>query len=136
MKRLALVAALALAFFAGLVADHAASASRRPAAQRYRPLDVFANVLSDIQDNYVEEVAEQDLVYGAIDGMVARLDPHSLFMRPDVYRQAGAQVSLEIMRQGFTTPQRLALVRDRIRTQSVEWRVLDADRRYLYLRVR
>jgi carboxyl-terminal processing protease len=204
MKRLALVAALALAFFAGLVADHAASASRRPAAQRYRPLDVFANVLSDIQDNYVEEVAEQDLVYGAIDGMVARLDPHSLFMRPDVYRQvrdetageydglglevtveagaltvispvadspgeragirpgdrilaidaastrempvpeairrmkgpAGTQVSLEIMRQGFTAPQRLALVRDRIRTQSVEWRVLDADRRYLYLRVK
>jgi carboxyl-terminal processing protease len=49
---------------------------------------------------------------------------------------AGTQVSLEIMRQGFTAPQRLALVRDRIRTQSVEWRVLDADRRYLYLRVK
>ena len=40
------------------------------------------------------------------------------------------------MREGFAAPQKLVLVRDRIRTQSVDLRVLDAERRYAYVRVR
>jgi carboxyl-terminal processing protease len=136
--------------------------------------------------------------------MMARLDPHSVFMRPDVYRQmrdettgefdglgleltvrdgdltvispvaespgeragirpgdrllsidgtptkemtlgeathrmkgaAGTKVVLEIMREGFTAPQRLTLVRDRIRTQSVDLKILDPERRYAYVRIR
>jgi len=204
LGRLALVAALAAAFLAGLGVDHVASAARRNQAQPYRPLDVFADVLAHVENSYVEEVDEKDLVYGAIDGMMARLDPHSVFMRPDVYRQmrddttgefdglgleltiqdgdltvispvvespgeragihpgdrilsidgtttremtlaeatrrmkgaAGTKVVLEIMREGFTAPQKLVLVRDRIRTQSVDLKVLDAERRYAYVRIR
>jgi carboxyl-terminal processing protease len=49
---------------------------------------------------------------------------------------AGTKVTLEIMREGFTAPQKLVLVRDRIRTQSVDVRVLDAARRYAYVRIR
>jgi carboxyl-terminal processing protease len=48
----------------------------------------------------------------------------------------GTKVVLEVMRDGFTAPQKLTLVRDRIRTQSVDWRVLDAQRRYAYVRVK
>jgi carboxyl-terminal processing protease len=204
LARLALPIALAVAFFAGLGADHVAQAARRNQAQPYRPLDVFSDVLAHVENSYVEEVDEKELVYGAIDGMMARLDPHSVFMRPDVYRQmrddttgefdglgleltiqdgeltvispviespgeragirpgdrllsidgagtkemtlaeatrrmkgaAGTKVTLEIMREGFTAPQKLVLVRDRIRTQSVDVRVLDQSRRYAYVRVR
>jgi carboxyl-terminal processing protease len=204
IARLALVAALAVAFFAGLGVDRVASAARRAASQPYRPLDVFSDVLAHVENSYVEEVDEKDLVYGAIDGMMARLDPHSVFMRPDVYRQmrddttgefdglglevtirdgeltvvspvvespgeragikpgdrilsidgaptkdmglteairkmkgaAGTKAVLEIMRDGFAAPQKLTMVRDRIRTQSVDMRILDPDRRYAYVRVR
>jgi carboxyl-terminal processing protease len=204
MKRLALVLALAATFFAGLTVDHVASAATRRAPGPYRVLDVFSRVLADIENNYVEEVKEQELVYGAIDGMVARLDPHSAFYRPEAFRQvrdetsgefegvglevtveggaltvvspmadspgeragirpgdrivsiegaatremplaeairrlkgpAGTSVSVEVMREGFATPQKLTLVRDRVRAQSVEWRVLDPERRYLYARVK
>ncbi len=204
LARLALAVALAAAFFAGLGADHVASAARRTQAQPYRPLDVFADVLAHVENSYVEEVDEKELVFGAIDGMMARLDPHSMFMRPDVYRQmrddttgefdglgleltvqdgeltvispmvespgeragvrpgdrvlsidgtptrdmtladatrrlkgpAGTKVTLELMREGFSAPQKLVLVRDRIRTQSVDVRVLDGSRRYAYVRVR
>src|SRR5512134_1385478 len=87
LARLALVAALAAAFLAGLGLDHTASAARRATAQPYRPLDVFSDVLAHVENSYVEEVEEKELVYGAIEGMMARLDPHSVFMRPDVYRQ-------------------------------------------------
>src|SRR5512138_2975815 len=204
LVRLAIIAALAAAFFAGLAVDHVASAAKRAQAQPYRPLDVFSDVLAHVENSYVEEVDEKELVYGAIEGMMSRLDPPSVFMRPDVYRQmrdetagefdglglemtiadgeltvispvaespceragikpgdrivsidgaptkdmtlteairrmkgsAGTKAVLEVMRDGFTAPQKLTLVRDRIRTQSVDLRVLDADRRYAYIRVR
>ncbi len=190
------------AFFAGLAFDHVALAARKP--ERYSPLDTFAAVLGHVENGYVEEVSQQELVYGAIDGMMSRLDPHSVFMRPELFKALrdetsgefdglgleltvrndqlvvispmadspgeragilpgdrllsidgtpardltlleagrrlkgppGTKVVLEVMRDGFTAPQRLTLLRDRIRTQSVEWRVLDAPRRYAYVRVK
>jgi carboxyl-terminal processing protease len=84
--RLAVAAAIAVAFVAGLSLSHAAAAAKKPGAQPYKPLDVFAEVLASVENNYVEPIAEEELVYGAIDGLVAKLDPHSVFMRPDVYR--------------------------------------------------
>ena len=161
-------------------------------------------MLGHVENSYVEEVSQQELVYGAIDGMMGRLDPHSVFMRPELFKAlrdetsgefdglgleltiqddqlvvispmadspgeragllpgdrlvsidgtstrdmtlaeagrrlkgpAGSKVVLEVMRDGFTAPQRLTLLRDRIRLQSVEWRVLDAPRRYAYVRVK
>jgi carboxyl-terminal processing protease len=87
MKRLGLVLALAATFFAGLTVDHFATAASRQPPFQYRSLDVFESALAEIKNNYVEPVQEQDLVYGAIDGMMARLDPHSAFYRPDAYRQ-------------------------------------------------
>jgi carboxyl-terminal processing protease len=204
MKRLALVLAFAATFFAGLTLDHVAAAAAKRPAPPYRALDVLGKVLDDIENNYVEPVERQDLVYGAIDGMVARLDPHSAFYRPEAYRQvrdemsgvyegvgieptieggvltviapmadspaeragvrsgdrvlsidgtstrdmplaeairrlrgkAGTSVALEIMRDGFSAPQQLTVVRDRVQAQSVESRVLDPERRYLYVRIK
>ena len=46
---------------------------------------MFSHVLSLIQNNYVEDVDDAKLLYGAIDGMVRTLDPHSTFMEPKAY---------------------------------------------------
>ena len=83
---LAVPLAVVVAFVAGLSLSHVAAAPKRAPSPPYKPLDVFAEVLASVENNYVEPVAEQELVYGAIDGMVAKLDPHSVFMRPDVYK--------------------------------------------------
>ena len=40
---------------------------------------------SDLENNYVEPVDETRLLYGAVDGMVRTLDPHSSFMDPRSY---------------------------------------------------
>ncbi|HDZ83856.1 MAG TPA: S41 family peptidase, partial [Nitrospirae bacterium] len=40
-----------------------------------------------IKTNYVEEVDEKDLVYGAIKGMLNSLDPHSSFMTPEYFKE-------------------------------------------------
>ena len=53
----------------------------------YEKLKIFSEVLSIVQKNYVEETKSEDLIYGAINGMLKTLDPHSSFMLPDVYKE-------------------------------------------------
>src|SRR4030043_809926 len=55
--------------------------------EMYKKLKVFSDVLSIIQKNYVEETKPEDLIYGAINGMLRTLDPHSSFMLPDMYKE-------------------------------------------------
>ena len=94
-SRAVTLAVVAAAFFAGMSVDHAARAARRDGGQPYRALDIFADVLAYIENGYVEGVKEKDLVYGAIEGMVGRLDPHSQFMRPEVFRGLKEETSGE-----------------------------------------
>ncbi len=82
MKRLLLLCACAT--LGGFLAVRVAQAARDPAGP-YRKLDVFSHVLSLIENNYVEPVDETRLLYGAVDGMVRTLDPHSNFMDPRSY---------------------------------------------------
>ncbi|BDG09001.1 S41 family peptidase [Anaeromyxobacter paludicola] len=49
---------------------------------------------------------------------------------------AGSKVTLDIMRDGFQAPQSLTLLRDHVRTQSVEWKVIDAARGVVHVRVK
>jgi carboxyl-terminal processing protease len=86
LPRLAIPLSIAAAFAAGLGVSHVAAATKKASAPPYKPLDVFAEVLAAVENNYVEEVQEDSLVYGAIDGLVGKLDPHSVFMRPEMYK--------------------------------------------------
>lgn len=52
----------------------------------YEKLEIFTNVLHYVEANYVEPTDDKQLVYGAIKGMLATLDPHTVFMPPDEYR--------------------------------------------------
>lgn len=56
-------------------------------AETYEKLKILSEVLYLIQTNYVEEVDTQDVIYGAIHGMLRTLDPHSSFMPPDMYQE-------------------------------------------------
>ena len=53
----------------------------------YQSLETFANILAIVQRNYVKEVATEKLVDGAIEGMLASLDPHSGYLTEDAYRE-------------------------------------------------
>ena len=52
-----------------------------------RSLRTFTSALAAVQDNYVEELESERLVYGAVQGVVQTLDPHSSFMDPKSYAQ-------------------------------------------------
>jgi carboxyl-terminal processing protease len=71
--------------FAGMwQAQHVASAKED---NTYDQLKVFASVLDLIQRNYVEEVDTKKVIYGAIQGMLSSLDPHSSFMKPEDFKE-------------------------------------------------
>ena len=76
----ALAAALAIIIFQG-------DTLRAQTDEMYKKLKVFSDVLSIIQKNYVEETKPEDLIYGAINGMLRTLDPHSSFLMPDMYKE-------------------------------------------------
>ena len=46
----------------------------------YRELDQFMNVFERVRGEYVDKVDDKTLIKGAIDGMLASLDPHSSFL--------------------------------------------------------
>jgi carboxyl-terminal processing protease len=49
---------------------------------RYRKLDLFARSLAIVEQFYVRPVDSERLIYAAIGGLVAELDPHSEFLPP------------------------------------------------------
>src|SRR4030067_2621168 len=55
--------------------------------ESYENLRVFAEALSLVEKNYVDETKTKDLVYGAIKGMLSELDPHTNFMSPTSYKE-------------------------------------------------
>jgi len=57
------------------------------ASESYEELKIFAEVLTQVKKHYVEDTPTKDLVYGAVRGMLATLDPHSSYMTPDMYKE-------------------------------------------------
>ena len=74
-----LVSALVGGFFGGRVL-----AIQDGLPEKY---NVFTTALNQIDTKYVEKVDSDRLVYGAINGMLQTLDPHSSFMDPKAYAQ-------------------------------------------------
>lgn len=55
----------------------------------YPNLELFSTVMEKIRKDYVDgkDLSYQELVYGALKGMVNTLDPHSEFMDPEKYKE-------------------------------------------------
>jgi len=59
----------------------------------YEQLRLFTEVLSIVQNQYVDEVPPKDLIYSAIKGTLRGLDPHSSFLDPESYREMQVETS-------------------------------------------
>jgi len=53
----------------------------------YKQIELFSDAISYVRLNYVEEVSAKDLIYGALKGMLAALDPYSQFMNPESFKE-------------------------------------------------
>ena len=80
----AAILAVVLSAIAGGFFGSSALATQDEVVVQYR---VFTAALAAIDREYVEDVPSDRLVYGAIDGMLKTLDPHSSFFDPRAYAQ-------------------------------------------------
>jgi len=53
----------------------------------YKQLEIFSNVLSILQENYVEEIDTESILTGAIRGLLFSLDPHSSYLPPEGFKK-------------------------------------------------
>ncbi|HLB58658.1 MAG TPA: S41 family peptidase [Bdellovibrionota bacterium] len=67
--------------------------SAKPEKKQYENLELIAKVLHFVETNYVEEVEEKELIYGAINGIMGKLDPHSSFLNPETFRDMKIETS-------------------------------------------
>jgi carboxyl-terminal processing protease len=81
---LAFFAILALLFSGGNAVQRVDAVGKDAA---YENLQTFTNILAIVQKNYVEDVTTDQLVEGAINGMLTSLDPHSAYLTPDLYKE-------------------------------------------------
>jgi len=80
------VSVLLTIVFIGMLGVRTMSANQS-ATTDYESIEMFTDVLSLVKKNYVEEVDTKKLIYGAINGMLSSLDPHSAFMPPETYKE-------------------------------------------------
>jgi carboxyl-terminal processing protease len=92
MKRRILYGAVALALSVNLLVGARVYLNSAQAAEKdsaYPSLQLFSFVMEKVRKDYVDgkKLTYQDLVYGALKGMLNTLDPHSEFMEPDKYKE-------------------------------------------------
>ena len=63
-------------------------------SELYKQLELFSDALSLVEAEFVDEPKSQDLIYGALKGMLSSLDPYSEFLDPDSRKE------LEVGTQG------------------------------------
>lgn len=64
----------------------AADEAKKPEPLPLEQLQVFAQVFSQIKENYVTEVDDKELLENAIRGMLEGLDPHSAYLDAEAFR--------------------------------------------------
>ncbi len=67
---------------------YAKEPAQDPADDPYQQVALFTHIVEQIRENYVEtnKIAYQELVFGALRGMLQSLDPHSQFLDADMYK--------------------------------------------------
>ncbi|MBW2622303.1 MAG: S41 family peptidase [Deltaproteobacteria bacterium] len=73
---------LAAVILIGILVFPLSQASTGKRDDTYAKIKILSQVLYVVQERYVEEKDPEDLIYGAIKGLIETLDPHSAFLTP------------------------------------------------------
>lgn len=64
-------------------------------------LRLFSKVYTLIKNNYIKKEKSEKLIFGAIEGMVSTLDPHTYFLTPAEFKEVESQTSGEFTGLGI-----------------------------------
>ncbi len=110
MKRLGLIAAAAgVGLLLALSQDGGAASSNN--AETYKQLNLFGDVFDLVRSNYVDDVADDTLVEGAINGMLTSLDPHSNYLNAKNFTDMKVQTKGEFGGLGIEVSMENGLVK-------------------------
>jgi len=72
-----------------------AVAAPKPNEDRFAPLKRFSQVMDLVENHYVKPVTRNELIDGAIVGMLQQLDPHSSFLSKEEFKEMQVSTSGE-----------------------------------------
>lgn len=92
MKRRLVFSFVAVVLLVNVIIGARVYVGSAEAAQKdspYTNLKLFSEVMEKVRKDYVDgkSLTYQELVYGALEGMIDKLDPHSEFMDPEKYQE-------------------------------------------------
>jgi carboxyl-terminal processing protease len=112
MKRSGLIAAVAATLIVfGLHQDAGGAASSANTAETYKQLNLFGDVFELVRNDYVDEVKDDTLVEGAINGMLTALDPHSNYLNSKNFNDMKVQTRGEFGGLGIEVSMESGLVK-------------------------
>src|SRR5258708_40062300 len=102
MKRSGLIAAAAATLFVfALHQDVGAASSSSNTQDTFKQLNLFGDVFELVRNGYVDEVKDDTLVEGAINGMLTALDPHSNYLNANNFTDMKVQTRGEFRGLGI-----------------------------------
>jgi carboxyl-terminal processing protease len=115
MKRSGLIAAVAATLIMlGLHQDVGAASpptSSANTAETYKQLNLFGDVFELVRNDYADEVKDDQLVEGAINGMLTSLDPHSNYLNSKNFNDMKVQTRGEFGGLGIEVSMENGLVK-------------------------
>lgn len=70
-------------------------------APDYKELRMFRQIMRIVQNNYVREVSDKELIQGAISGLLESLDPHSSYLTEEMFQELQTETKGEFAGLGF-----------------------------------
>jgi len=77
----------------------------------YDKIDLFSEVLEKIQDEYVEEIDQAEVMDSAIHGILQSLDPYSGYMSPEIFEESQTETSGEFGGLGIEVTMEAGIVK-------------------------
>jgi len=110
MKRLGLIAAAAGAVLL-LAPGHEVGAASANNPDTYKQLNLFGDVFELVRADYVDDVSDDTLIEGAINGMLTALDPHSNYLNAKNFNDMKVQTRGEFGGLGIEVSMENGLVK-------------------------
>lgn len=115
-----------------LLAFSPVASAESPHDETYKKLETFSKVLGYIEDHYIEKIGADKLLDDALRGITANLDPHTIYLPPDLYKEMKVDTSGEFggvgIELGYNASKELVVIAPTEDGPAIKQGVLAGDR--------
>jgi len=111
MRKLRLIAATAAVLLVFAPGPNFSASTTQNTTETYKQLNLFGDVFEQVRKSYVDDVGDDTLVEGAINGMLTSLDPHSNYLNAKSFNDMKVQTRGEFGGLGIEVSMENGLVK-------------------------